>query len=102
MRPVEEKNVDIVSKADAFLPQATTLAPIARAVVTAEPPNLPVAGATMTVSPGRMLISERPPKGTRKPAPREYETGDFGKRTYRVEHRDRQLCSQISREGGLR
>lgn len=67
-RPVEEKNVDIVSKADAFLPQATTLAPIARAVVTAEPPNLPVAGATMTVSPGRMLISERPPKGTRRPA----------------------------------
>ncbi len=65
-RPVEEKKVDMVFSMSAFLPQAMTLAPIARAVVTAPPPNLPVAGATIMVSPGRTLISERPPNGTKK------------------------------------
>jgi hypothetical protein len=64
---VEEKSVDIVLSVSTFLPQATTLAPSARAVVTAPLPNLPVAGAMTTVSPRSTLISERPPNGTRNP-----------------------------------
>jgi hypothetical protein len=84
-RPVEEKEVDIVLSVSAFLPQAMTLALIVRAVVTAPPPNLPVAGATIMVSSGRMLISERSRNGTGKTGYQSQNlVRDFGREFYQV------------------
>lgn len=64
-RPELRKASFIADKVDSFLPQATTVAPIAMAIVTAPPPNRPVAGAMITVSPGERLISARPPNGVK-------------------------------------
>ena len=83
-RPVEEKSLDMLSSVEAFLPQATTLAPIASAVETADPPNLPVAGATIMVSPARISISERPPNGTRCPARKSVSSLQHWRGSYQV------------------
>ena len=53
-----------VLSASELRPMAMTRAPIARATFTAAPPNVPVAGAMMIVSPGLRSMSTSPPYGT--------------------------------------